>query len=69
MGQDSPAASSLSPVSGTYHLTVAGETTGYEFARAILDEAAQISPDVPWFCRGDPRPPTYNEANNPDHDS
>jgi dTDP-4-dehydrorhamnose reductase len=50
MSRDSPAASCLSPVSGTYHLTAAGETTWYEFARAILEEAAQISPDVPWFA-------------------
>jgi dTDP-4-dehydrorhamnose reductase len=50
MSQDSPAASLISPVSATYHLTAAGETTWYEFARAILDEATQISPGVPWFA-------------------
>jgi dTDP-4-dehydrorhamnose reductase len=48
MSQDSPVASCLLPVSGTYHLTAAGATTWYEFACAILNEAAQISPDVPW---------------------
>jgi dTDP-4-dehydrorhamnose reductase len=48
MSRDSPAASCLSPVSGTYHLTAAGATTLYEFACAIMDEAAQISPDVSW---------------------
>jgi dTDP-4-dehydrorhamnose reductase len=50
MSQGSPAASLISPVSATYHLTAAGETTWYEFARAILDEAAQISPGFPWFA-------------------
>ena len=37
---DSPA-NALSPVSGTYHLTAAGETTWFDFASAILDEAAR----------------------------
>jgi dTDP-4-dehydrorhamnose reductase len=50
MSRDRSAASALSPVSGTYHLTAAGETTWYDFACAILDEAAQISPNVPWFA-------------------
>lgn len=53
---DSPA-NALSPVSGTYHLTAAGETTWFDFASAILDEAARISPDVSWFAaatRGQP---------------
>jgi hypothetical protein len=49
MSQDSPAASLSSPVSATCHLTAAGETTWYEFTRAILDEAVQTSPGVPWF--------------------
>ena len=50
-------ANALSPVSGTYHLTAAGETTWFDFASAILDEAARISPDVSWFAaatRGQP---------------
>jgi len=43
--------------SGTYHLTAGGETTWYDFASAILDEAARISPDVPWFAEATRRRP------------
>jgi dTDP-4-dehydrorhamnose reductase len=42
-------ASAFSNVSGTYHMTAAGETTWYEFTKAILEEAANASQDVSWF--------------------
>jgi dTDP-4-dehydrorhamnose reductase len=35
--------------SGTYHMTAAGETNWCEFAKAILEEASGMSPNVPWF--------------------
>jgi dTDP-4-dehydrorhamnose reductase len=40
----------LSSVSGTYHMTAAGETTWYGFARAILEETAAMAPQAPWFA-------------------
>ncbi len=45
----SSVANSFSRVSGIYHLTAAGETTWFDFARAILEEAAQLSPAIEWF--------------------
>src|ERR1700694_1223470 len=42
--------SGFSQVDGTHHITAAGETTWYEFANTILEEAARISRDVPWFA-------------------
>jgi dTDP-4-dehydrorhamnose reductase len=44
---DAPA---VRTVSGTYHMTAAGETTWFDFAKAILDEAASSSQDVYWFA-------------------
>jgi len=41
----------ISPhLSGTYHMTAAGQTTWYEFANAILDEAARASRNLPWLA-------------------
>jgi dTDP-4-dehydrorhamnose reductase len=42
--------SAFSEVSGTYHLTAAGETTWYEFARAIIEEASHTPQSIPWFA-------------------
>jgi dTDP-4-dehydrorhamnose reductase len=39
----------LSKVSGTYHMTAAGETTWYDFTKAILEESAHASQDLSWF--------------------
>jgi len=41
---------SLADVSGIYHMTAAGETSWYDFANAILDEAAKIPATCPWFA-------------------
>ncbi len=44
---DAPA---VHAISGTYHMTAAGETTWFDFAKAILEEAAKSSPDVSWLA-------------------
>jgi len=36
-------------LSGTYHLTAAGQTTWYDFALAILDESSRLSHQPPWL--------------------
>jgi dTDP-4-dehydrorhamnose reductase len=40
----------FSKVSGTYHMTAAGETTWYDFTKAILEESAHASQDLSWFA-------------------
>ncbi len=40
----------LSEFGGTYHMTAAGETTWYDFAKAILEEAAALSGNPPWLA-------------------
>ena len=44
-------ASRASPAeaSGVYHLTAGGQTTWYDFTNAILERAAKIPADTPWF--------------------
>lgn len=43
---------SLSPadISGIYHMTASGETTWYDFTKAILEEARVIAPPSRWFA-------------------
>lgn len=43
-------ACAFSKVSGTYHMTAAGEATWYDFTKAILEEAAHASQDLSWFA-------------------
>jgi len=43
-------ARAFSEVSGTYHMTASGETTWYDFTKAILEEAAHASQDLSWFA-------------------
>jgi dTDP-4-dehydrorhamnose reductase len=47
----------LEKVSGTYHMTASGETTWFQFAEAILEEASQLTAKPEWFTaatRGKP---------------
>ncbi len=39
----------MSSISGTYHMTAAGETSWHNFAKAILERAPGVSAEVPWF--------------------
>jgi dTDP-4-dehydrorhamnose reductase len=41
---------SMSKVTGIYHMTAAGETTWFDFAEAIWQEARTINPGTPWFA-------------------
>jgi dTDP-4-dehydrorhamnose reductase len=38
-----------SDVSGIYHMTAAGQTTWYEFAKAILEETRRAPRNLPWL--------------------
>jgi dTDP-4-dehydrorhamnose reductase len=47
----------LSRFGGIYHITAAGETSWFEFAKAVLDEASRMPRGIPWFeaaTRGQP---------------
>lgn len=54
---------SLSPaeVSGIYHLTASGQTTWYDFTKAILEEARTIEPSTPWFAAATGRLPLITQ--------
>ena len=39
----------ISTFSGVYHMTAAGKTSWFEFAKAILEEASRVAPGIPWF--------------------
>ncbi len=39
----------ISTFSGVYHMTSAGKTSWFEFAKAILEEASQVAPGISWF--------------------
>jgi dTDP-4-dehydrorhamnose reductase len=39
----------LPEISGTYHMSAAGETTWYEFAKAILEETRRAPQNLPWL--------------------
>ncbi len=41
--------SSVSMFNGTYHMTAAGQTTWYDYAKAILEEARAVQRDLPWL--------------------
>ena len=43
-------APAFSKVMGTYHMTAAGQTTWYDFAKAIRDEASHVSQSRSWFA-------------------
>jgi dTDP-4-dehydrorhamnose reductase len=44
------ASASLADVSGIYHMTAAGETSWFDFANAILEEAAKLPAPGAWFA-------------------
>jgi dTDP-4-dehydrorhamnose reductase len=39
----------ISKVGGIYHMTATGETSWFEFAKAIVEEASRMPRDIPWF--------------------
>jgi dTDP-4-dehydrorhamnose reductase len=46
----STTSSLFSKAGGTYHMTATGETSWYEFAEVILEEASHVPQDTPWFA-------------------
>lgn len=40
----------LTEASGIYHMTATGQTSWCDFAKAILDEAAQAAAELPWLA-------------------
>jgi dTDP-4-dehydrorhamnose reductase len=40
---------SMAKISGVYHMTAAGKTNRFEFAKTILEEASRLPQDTPWF--------------------
>ena len=49
VGEHGRFADGLAEATGTYHMTAAGQTTWFEFAKAILEKARSTSHTVPWF--------------------
>ena len=41
---------SLSGVSGIYHMTAGGETTWFDFAKAVLEKGLLMEASTPWFA-------------------
>jgi dTDP-4-dehydrorhamnose reductase len=39
----------ISKSSGIYHMTAAGKTSWFEFAKEILEEASRMPTSIPWF--------------------
>ncbi len=52
----------MSSISGTYHMTAAGETSWHNFATAILGKAQSVSPEVPWFAAATQGRPAYQRS-------
>ncbi len=48
--ENSNAAFGLPEASGTYHMSAAGQTTWYDFAKTILEKAGTTSPDLAWLA-------------------
>jgi dTDP-4-dehydrorhamnose reductase len=42
--------SAFAKVAGTYHMSAAGQTTWYDFAKAILEQASAATGQISWFA-------------------
>jgi len=49
MLREANAEAGFSRASGIYHMTASGQASWYDFAKAILEEAARVRRQVPWF--------------------